>query len=558
MTHSLRLWNLLALITLALLLSTPTFAADDGITDLSIVSIPPFAGQMATHELAFVATRELTSAQVQVEYPADFNLSATKLPLSSTRTGQTILFSVPRAISAGERVIVRADQVINPTAPGTFSLLVSTGADSPKVAKPLFIGGADGAVTVAWVESSNLLPGATGSHALNFIATNGLPAGGTIRIEYPPGFNLTGATLPPNDVVTMQEVTGQTIVYRVARSYRAGEFFGAPVPTEGIVNPTSTATRLLKVSTSSDPTPVHIPHTVRPGGSVRGVSLQVSSITAGRTATYSLKFEPATGLPVGSTVSLEFPPGLTPAAASFSDSLYALESITGQTVTLRVLQGANAWVYHPAPWLTAPAGSGEVTIAMKDLVNPSAPGTYDLKLWTSNDPEKVSLPIFITRPVLSISFAGSGGGSVNGTFSCQWPALCSFATPESSVSLIPTPSSDSVFAGWSGACTGANANCELLMDRSKSVTAIFNLADKIRILGRPYQTLAAAFAEAASGTVEARATEFTETVTVSRPARFKGGFDSQFASNSGGFSVLNGTLTIGAGGSLVCERLVIR
>jgi hypothetical protein len=557
MMLSARLWTLLSLIMVALLLATASFAADDGITDVSIISITPFAGQTVSHELAFVATRELPSAEIRVEYPIDFHLSQAKLPLSSSRTGQLILFSVPRVISAGERVVLRVDDIINPTTPATYRLLVSTGPSTAPVLEPLSIQGADGAVTLAWVDVTNLLPGGTAGYTVNFIATNGLIEGETIRVQYPMGFNVSGATVPPNDVLTLQAVSGQTITYRVSRSYRAGEFFATPVRTEGIVNPPIPGTGLVKVSTSSDPTQVSIPYQVKSSGSVRGVSVQVASITTGQSSSYTVNFRTSTGLPVGATVSLEFPPGFTPGVQSSPD--YTVENVSGQTVTLRMLKAVNASVYHPAEWLTTPE-AGEVSISTTGIVNPSEAGTYYFKLWTSNDTEKVSLPIFIARPTLSISFAGPGNGSVNGGYSCQSPGLCSFTTTEARVTLIPTAAAGSVFAGWSGACTAATGNCVVDMDQSKSVTATFNIMDKdkVRILSKTYPTLAAAFAEAASGTVEAMAAVFPETLNVTRPTRFKGGFDAQFTSNKEGFTTLDGTLTIGAGGSLRAERLVIR
>lgn len=554
MTHP-RFWNLFCLILLALLLSRPSLASDDGITDISITSIPPLTGQPVNHELSFVATRELASAQVQVEYPSDFYLNHVT---NRSKVGQTIVFSVQRAIAAGERVTLRADGIINPTIPETYTLQVSTSGDTAKVPKQLSVKATAGAVTEAWMDSTNLLPGATSSHEVNFSATNELPAGGTVRVEYPAGFVLSGATLAESDAFALQEVSGQVIVYRALRNFPAGQHFWDVLRTGGIINPTASGSHLLKLSTSSDPAPVYLPYVVRNGGTVRGAMIFVSSVTAGKPSSYTFSFTPGTGLPEGATVMLEFPEGYAPAVENSSDGQYAVESVSGQMVTLRMLKPVDALVYRPMTLFHGPENSAAVTISARNVANPSVAGSYVFNIWTSNDTTKTPLPVFINRPMLSVSFAGSGGGSVNGGYSCLSPGVCSFTPMSREVTLIATPDADSLFAGWSGACTAASSDCEVVVDSNRQVTATFHLADRVRFLGRPYATLAAAFAESASGTIEARATEFTETVIVTSSTRLKGGFDRQFASNQGGFSVLKGSLTIGAGGSLLAEGLVIR
>ncbi len=50
----------------------------------------------------------------------------------------------------------------------------------------------------------------------------------------------------------------------------------------------------------------------------------------------------------------------------------------------------------------------------------------------------------------------------------------SASTSGTSVTLTPTPAAGSVFAGWSGACTGTGA-CVVTMNAAQSVSAVFNL-----------------------------------------------------------------------------------
>ncbi len=96
------------------------------------------------------------------------------------------------------------------------------------------------------------------------------------------------------------------------------------------------------------------------------------------------------------------------------------------------------------------------------------------------------------------------------------------------------------------------------MDKAKTVTVTFSTADKVRIFSKPYNTLTSAFTESISGQIQARAIEFVETLNVTLPTNFRGGFDAEFNSNSGSHTILKGKLTIGADGSLFVEGLVIR
>ena len=70
---------------------------------------------------------------------------------------------------------------------------------------------------------------------------------------------------------------------------------------------------------------------------------------------------------------------------------------------------------------------------------------------------------------LSISKNGTGGGSVSSN-----PTGTSFSagTP---VTLTALPDANSVFSGWSGACSGTATTCQVTMNSNVSVTATFNL-----------------------------------------------------------------------------------
>jgi uncharacterized repeat protein (TIGR02543 family) len=84
---------------------------------------------------------------------------------------------------------------------------------------------------------------------------------------------------------------------------------------------------------------------------------------------------------------------------------------------------------------------------------------------------------FTTKPVLTVSKAGNGQGTVMST-----PAGIDCGTDcnepydrGTNVTLKADPNPNSTFEGWSGACGGTSLTCSVTMDGSKSVTATFTL-----------------------------------------------------------------------------------
>lgn len=84
---------------------------------------------------------------------------------------------------------------------------------------------------------------------------------------------------------------------------------------------------------------------------------------------------------------------------------------------------------------------------------------------------------------LTVTVAGSGSGQVTLSTPGASGSTCGTASSTSCVArystselvtMGATPATGSVFAGWSGACTGTGA-CVLAMSGSRNVTATFNL-----------------------------------------------------------------------------------
>ncbi len=77
---------------------------------------------------------------------------------------------------------------------------------------------------------------------------------------------------------------------------------------------------------------------------------------------------------------------------------------------------------------------------------------------------------------ITVTKSGTGSGTVTSNpAALNCGSVCSAAFFDgSSVTLTASPSSGSIFGGWSGACSGAGA-CALTMDADKSVNATFSL-----------------------------------------------------------------------------------
>jgi YD repeat-containing protein len=170
---------------------------------------------------------------------------------------------------------------------------------------------------------------------------------------------------------------------------------------------------------------------------------------------------------------------------------------------------------------------------------------------------------FVPSPTLTVSFAGTGGGSVHGDLTCSSGSTCPpvpFAN-RSSVTLMATPDTNSLFGGWSGPCTVAGNNCSVLINGSQSVTVTFNAAARLRILGgTEYSAISAAYAAAANNAVlQARAVTFDDgNIILGRPIAIYlfGGYNADFNSKPGE-TVVKGKLLI-RNGTVRVDGLTVR
>ena len=118
------------------------------------------------------------------------------------------------------------------------------------------------------------------------------------------------------------------------------------------------------------------------------------------------------------------------------------------------------------------------------VVVPTAPGTITNSMNVSaNEPDAAlannsatQITTVVSAFTLTVAKAGNGSGTIHSGsgFDCSATCAATFSNG-TTVSLIATPSETSVFAGWSGACTGTDPNaCSVIMNSNESVTATFD------------------------------------------------------------------------------------
>src|SRR5580704_11982969 len=91
---------------------------------------------------------------------------------------------------------------------------------------------------------------------------------------------------------------------------------------------------------------------------------------------------------------------------------------------------------------------------------------------------------FSVSPALTVALSGNGTGSVASNpsgISCGKTCTASFDLG-TAVTLTASAATNSTFAGWTGACSGANPSCTVTLSASQQVTAIFNLIQSAPVL----------------------------------------------------------------------------
>ncbi len=206
------------------------------------------------------------------------------------------------------------------------------------------------------------------------------------------------------------------------------------------------------------------------------------------------------------------------------------------------------------------------------------PGPDSVSLMDVNDIEvsdplnRIVLTTTYQHPV-NVTVTGVGSGTITstsgtpatpGNIACTSGTCTSWFDRNGQVTLIPVPSIDSYFKSWTGGGCSGSGNCVISsLSARTDIQAEFARLQPVRIAGTTpvyYDTLQGAYNAASTGAVIQTLTTTstplgTLTMNGGKAITLKGGFDGNFASNSG-FTTSVGTLTV-VNGSLIVENVVV-
>ena len=249
-----------------------------------------------------------------------------------------------------------------------------------------------------------------------------------------------------------------------------------------------------------------------------------------------------------------------PVMASTEATVKVTYQDAGGVSTMQFSSDNSTWTsWEPAKtskYLVFPSGEGEKTVwaRVKDKAGNVSANCSD------------TINLVEGAGTVTIIKEGTGSGTVyispaNQVCNTTCNSVFTLGTP---ITLSATPSTYSIFAGWSGGPCSGMSSCAFALNADTTTTATFNkdVEHSSRIKKTQpvyYRTLAVAFGAAISGdTVEAWGTDFLENVLLTGQKKiiFKGGFNPEYTSRNG-FSIVKGTLKLRSG-KLTVDKLVIQ
>lgn len=403
---------------------------------------PGTAGAVANYTVGFTtpsalaggsASVTLSSPNNAVTFPAAANAyfvvdsshpsaDQTVTQVSLANGGHSVSFVLSASVPAGSSLTIYVIGVTNPSAPGTYTLMVSTSANPVPVSTAAFQIEPVTVTPAFTATASPALVGATSTYTVGtFAAAAAVPAGGTIMVSSsaaPPvsdnvGFPTvtslyklsdltTGATVPLSKVLVAPSATGtgEQVVLTVGAPINNGDELS--VTASSVRNPTTSQVDQIAAAAPSSATPVTTSLTI--GTSVTSPSLSISESGAGATGVaYVVGFRPSSDLPAGGTITLVAPSGTSFSGASVTivDSTHPSSSaaLAASSVVVTAVDGS------PTPnqaVITVPnvlyAGDS-VYVELNGVTNPPA-GTYggpagNFTVATSSDLVAAPVPSYV-------------------------------------------------------------------------------------------------------------------------------------------------------------------
>lgn len=171
---------------------------------------------------------------------------------------------------------------------------------------------------------------------------------------------------------------------------------------------------------------------------------------------------------------------------------------------------------------------------------------------------------------VNVTVTGVGSGTISSSagipsgISCTSGTCTSWFDRSSQVTLLPVPSIDSYFKGWTGGGCAGTGNCVISsLAAGTDVQAEFAMYQPVRVAGTSpayFDTLQTAYSAASSGAVIQAMTTTSAplgplTMNGGKAITLKGGFNGDYTSNAG-YTTTVGTVTV-VNGTLVVENVVV-
>lgn len=145
--------------------------------------------------------------------------------------------------------------------------------------------------------------------------------------------------------------------------------------------------------------------------------------------------------------------------------------VTWGTDNPQVVQITSAGVASPG----ASCGVANISASFYDSPNLVTSNSSTI---TVDGPASLGCTPSGPEPILTVSFAGTGTGTVTGGVSCSTPSACSDQFPiGTTVTLAASPTGTSTFGGWTNcnSTSGSDATvCTVILENNLTVTATFN------------------------------------------------------------------------------------
>jgi hypothetical protein len=319
------------------------------------------------------------------------------------------------SVDPGDTLVATLNGVVNPSTSGPHTLAVTTTSDGVATTSSSYsVTAAQGVsdVSVAIGSPSSAAGGLT-SYVVTFTTSStgalGQTQGSSVTLTLPTGTGLgsfQGGTLYDGSTQIGYCNQGSSTTVTCNTDYGSVDAGDSLVATlDGMVNPPTSGTYSLKISTSSDTASVSSPdYTVTAAQGVSGLSVAIGSPTsaAGGLTSYVATFTTSStgGLNAGdgSTITLTVPAGTGISNVNYYD--YSTIEDGGNSVGYCVNDGSTMLECY----ITGTVNSGDqLTITLDSVTNPSTAGGYSLKVSTSSDTTTVSSPDYTVTAAQGVS-----------------------------------------------------------------------------------------------------------------------------------------------------------